>query len=48
MRCAHQLTQRATAKSGPFAAFREKLAQGETETFCTGPNMGGPRSVAAG
>ena len=39
---------RATAKNGPFAAFLEKLAQGETETFCTGPNMGGPRSVAAG
>ena len=25
---------RATAKNGPFAAFREKLAQGSCETFC--------------
>ena len=25
---------RATAKNGPFAAFLEKLAQGERETFC--------------
>ena len=25
---------RATAKNGPFAAFLEKLAQGEFETFC--------------
>lgn len=27
---------RATAKNGPFAAFLEKLARGETETFCVG------------
>ena len=26
---------RATEKNGPFAAFLEKLAQGEMETFCT-------------
>ena len=39
---------RATEKNGPFAAFLEKIAQGETETFCTGPNMGGSRCVAAG
>ena len=25
---------RATAKNGPFAAFLDRLARGETETFC--------------